>query len=124
MKFLALLAVIAPAIAEFTCIKPVNPIPAGTSGVCCEELHQDILLSFLYTGRSCKSKSNTLVWAKLTTGQGKRAELLNKADDGSTTYAPCNQGEQAACCDPVSFENIEYRRQMELMRNSCWKICI
>lgn len=54
MKFLTILAVAATVAAEFSCIKPVNPIPAGPPGVCCEELNQSVLLGFLYTGKTCK----------------------------------------------------------------------
>lgn len=53
MRLLALLPLAALAACEFTCIKPVNPIPAGPPGVCCDELNQGNLLSFLYTGKSC-----------------------------------------------------------------------
>lgn len=40
--------------APFSCIKPVNPIPAGPPGACCDELDQSYLLKFLYTGKNCK----------------------------------------------------------------------
>ncbi|CEJ89859.1 hypothetical protein VHEMI05681 [[Torrubiella] hemipterigena] len=51
----ASLLALAPAIlaADFGCIKPVNPIPAGPPGACCEELNQSHLLKFLYTGKNC-----------------------------------------------------------------------
>jgi hypothetical protein len=35
--------------------------------------------------------------------EGTRANELNEADDGSTTYSSCEDGERAACCDPVSW---------------------
>lgn len=52
-----LLAGLVPVLAasSFSCIKPVNPIPAGPPGACCEELAQSHLLSFLYTGKNCES---------------------------------------------------------------------
>lgn len=55
MKIFALLALTAVVNGNFTCIKPVNPIPAGPPGVCCEELNQNALLAFVYTGNTCKS---------------------------------------------------------------------
>lgn len=53
MKIVTLLALVAVVSAEFSCIKPVNPIPAGPPGVCCEKLDQNALLGFLYTGKTC-----------------------------------------------------------------------
>lgn len=47
------LVAVGTAAAEFSCIKPVNPIPAGPPGACCEELNQSFLLDFLYTGKNC-----------------------------------------------------------------------
>ncbi|PWY90976.1 hypothetical protein BO70DRAFT_358423 [Aspergillus heteromorphus CBS 117.55] len=76
----------ATASGNFTCIKPVNPIPAGPPGVCCEELVQSQLLGFLYTGKTCTHASE-----------------LSEAADGTTTYSECDEGEYAACCDPVSL---------------------
>lgn len=57
MKLLALFALTAIVSAEFTCINPVNPIPAGPPGVCCEDLDQSALLDFVYTGKTCTSLS-------------------------------------------------------------------
>lgn len=54
MKIIAFLGFAALAAADFSCIKPVNPIPAGPPGACCPELDQSFLLSFLYTGKQCK----------------------------------------------------------------------
>lgn len=52
---LAILVAAPAALASsFSCIKPVNPIPAGPPGACCEELDQSFLLKFLYTGKNCK----------------------------------------------------------------------
>ncbi|KAJ5757233.1 uncharacterized protein N7511_007415 [Penicillium nucicola] len=84
MRLFALATMVALASSEFTCIKPVNPIPAGFPGLCCKDLIQAPLLTFLYTGNTCT-----------------RANELSKADDGSTTYSSCEEGERAACCDPL-----------------------
>ena len=54
MKLLALLTLTVVVSGNFICIKPVNPIPAGPPGVCCEELNQNALLGFVYTGNTCK----------------------------------------------------------------------
>lgn len=53
MKFLILVALAAATSSEFTCIKPINPIPAGLPGVCCADLIQGSLLTFVYTGKNC-----------------------------------------------------------------------
>lgn len=56
MKFLTIFALAAAASSEFnefTCIKPINPIPAGLPGVCCTGLIQGSLLKFVYTGKNC-----------------------------------------------------------------------
>lgn len=54
-NLLTVIAFAAVAHCEFTCIKPVNPIPVGFPGLCCKVLTQDILLTFLYTGENCMS---------------------------------------------------------------------
>ncbi|KAJ5681351.1 uncharacterized protein N7477_001291 [Penicillium maclennaniae] len=87
MKLLPLVAFATAAHCNFTCIKPINPIPAGLPGLCCKVLNQDILLTFLYTGESCKS-----------------ATKLFEAADGSQTYSPCDADEHEACCDPLVEE--------------------
>ncbi|KAJ5082116.1 hypothetical protein N7532_011159 [Penicillium argentinense] len=84
MKFLALLALVAVVSSEFTCIKPVNRVPASLPGVCCDELDKNALLGFVYTGKSCSY-----------------ANKLNETEDGSTTYSSCEDGQRAACCDPL-----------------------
>ncbi|OQE32065.1 hypothetical protein PENSTE_c001G02150 [Penicillium steckii] len=84
MKLLALLTLTVVVSGNFTCIKPVNPIPAGPPGVCCEELNQNALLGFVYTGNTCT-----------------RANKIDEADDGKTTYTSCEGGKRAACCDPL-----------------------
>ncbi|KAJ5600083.1 hypothetical protein N7450_001150 [Penicillium hetheringtonii] len=84
MKLLALFALTAIASAEFACIHPVNPIPAGPPGVCCEDLDQSALLDFVYTGKACT-----------------QANKVDEADDGKTTYSLCQDGKRAACCDPL-----------------------
>lgn len=61
MKIVTLLALMAVASAEFSCIKPVNPIPAGPPGVCCEKLDQNALLGFLYTGKTCMSSLRSYI---------------------------------------------------------------
>jgi hypothetical protein len=53
MKISALFALVAVVSAEFSCIKPVNPIPAGPPGVCCDKLDRNALIGFLYTGKMC-----------------------------------------------------------------------
>ncbi|KAJ5851709.1 uncharacterized protein N7529_011094 [Penicillium soppii] len=85
MKLFALFAVVAAASSQFSCPKPVNPIPAGPPGLCCQELVEYPLLSFLYTGNTCT-----------------RAIKVDEAADGTTTYSPCETGQNAACCDPIS----------------------
>jgi hypothetical protein len=54
--------------AEFSCIKPVNPIPAGPPGACCEELYESFLLDFLYTGKNC--------WFRRVVNEGFPARLV------------------------------------------------
>lgn len=49
----AVLLLVSSVAADFRCIKPVNPIPAGPPGACCAELNQSFLLKFLYTGKDC-----------------------------------------------------------------------
>lgn len=53
MKLLVLSSLVALAVSEFSCIKPVNPIPAGPPGLCCKDLVEYPILSFLYTGNTC-----------------------------------------------------------------------
>ncbi|KAJ5907707.1 hypothetical protein N7495_000389 [Penicillium taxi] len=84
MKIIAFLTLATLVTCEFTCIKPVNPIPAGPPGVCCKELLQSQLLSFLYTGKMCTN-----------------ANELSEAADGTTTYSSCDTDQHAACCDPL-----------------------
>ncbi|KAJ5128231.1 hypothetical protein N7448_001949 [Penicillium atrosanguineum] len=86
MKLLALIVLAAAASCEFTCIKPVNPIPAGDPGLCCKILTQDILLTLLYTGEDCN-----------------HAIKLSEAADGSQVYSPCKTEQHAACCDPINL---------------------
>jgi hypothetical protein len=56
MKLSAFFAVVAAASSEFSCIKPINPIPAGPPGLCCQELVEYPLLTFLYSGKTCTSR--------------------------------------------------------------------
>ncbi|KAJ6783275.1 hypothetical protein PWT90_06153 [Aphanocladium album] len=81
---MAALLLAGSATADFSCIKPVNPIPAGPPGSCCEELNQSFLLKFLYTGKDCL-----------------KATKLSEDKDGKTTYANCPSGTKQACCDPL-----------------------
>ncbi|KAJ5322596.1 hypothetical protein N7452_010885 [Penicillium brevicompactum] len=87
MKLLVLSSLVALAVSEFSCIKPVNPIPAGPPGLCCKDLVEYPILSFLYTGNTCT-----------------RAVKIDEAADGSTTYESCETGSKAACCDPLVTE--------------------
>lgn len=34
---------------------------------------------------------------------GVRADKINEAKNGETTYSSCEDGKKAACCDPVCF---------------------
>lgn len=54
MKSVLFCAFGALAAAEFSCIKPVNPIPAGPPGLCCQQLDEYPVLSFVYVGNNCK----------------------------------------------------------------------
>ncbi|KAJ5729019.1 uncharacterized protein N7483_003527 [Penicillium malachiteum] len=83
MRFVALIALVVAATGQFTCIKPVNPIPAGPPGLCCQQLDEYPILEFLYAGNNY---------------------LLTEAEGGETTYNSCENGQHAACCDPVLTE--------------------
>ncbi|KAJ5291676.1 hypothetical protein N7478_000927 [Penicillium angulare] len=87
MKLVILSALCTVAASEFTCIKPVNPIPAGPPGLCCQQLNEYPVLGFVYAGNNCT-----------------HADLLKSSDDGETTYGSCEADQQAACCDPVLTE--------------------
>ncbi|KAI9925490.1 hypothetical protein ASPWEDRAFT_41582 [Aspergillus wentii DTO 134E9] len=84
MRLLTLFSLVAAASSEFTCIKPINPIPAGPPGLCCKEIVQAPVLTFLYTGKTCT-----------------HANKISEADNGKTTYSSCEDGEHAVCCDPL-----------------------
>lgn len=91
------------AAADFSCIKPVNPIPAGPPGACCEELNQSFLLRFLYTGKDCESRRDPKANVGRTNSlSGVKATKLSEEKNGQTNYANCPAGTTQACCDPVS----------------------
>lgn len=81
MKIFTSLAIVAVVSAEFSCIKPVNPIPAGPPGVCCEKLDQSALLGFLYTGKSCMFQGvPKQLWSKLLAGLRKQGMTDNELE--------------------------------------------
>ncbi|KAJ5915709.1 hypothetical protein N7466_011642 [Penicillium verhagenii] len=87
MRLITFIGLVTAVAGQFTCIKPVNPIPAGPPGLCCQTLNEYPILSFVYVGNDCT-----------------HADLLSTAEDGETTYSSCDAGQHAACCDPVLTE--------------------